>query len=379
MLGNFSNLFNRQYVPLNKIEINKKALISNYNYLSSINKNIKIAPVLKSNAYGHGLVQIAQILDQLNPPMFCVDSLFEAYELLKAGVKSEILIMGYIHPQSLKVKKLPFAYAIFSEEQLEVINEFQKGAKVHLKVDTGMHRLGIPMDQFEGFVKKMEKCSNVRIDGLMSHIAYQEDPSNKLSKLQLTSFQKAQNILEKYGDTPSWFHLSASEFFLKSKASKASKIGNLVRCGLALYGINPTQNHKNLKPILKVTSQIVQIKKLKKGEKVGYSGTFEAKENMVLGVLPIGYNDGVDRRLSNIGTVKVQSKDCRITGLVSMNITVIDLSAVKNPKVGDKVTIFSQNPNDPNSVQNSAFICGTIPYELLIHLSPTSIRRHINP
>lgn len=376
---NLTNILNRQYIPLNKIEINKKALISNYRYLTSINKNIKIAPVLKSNAYGHGLIQIAKILDEVNVAMLCVDSLYEAYELLKAGIKTEILIMGYIHPQSLKVKKLPFSYAVFSQKQLEVINNYQKGAKVHIKIDTGMHRLGVPQDQLKDFVGKLKVYKNLKVDGIMSHLAYQEDPENKLSKQQLSYFQKARNLFEKEGFSPSWFHLSASEYFLKLDKKNMSKIGNLIRAGLSLYGIDTSQKHSKLKPVLKVASQIVQIKKLKKGEKVGYSGTFEAEKDMEIGILPIGYNDGVDRRLSNIGTVKIRNKDCRIIGLVSMNITAIDLSAVKNPKVGETVTIFSQSPSDPNSVQNSALLCTTIPYELLIHLSPTSIRRQITP
>jgi len=379
MLIKIKKLLGREYIPLNKVEIDRKALISNYRYLSSINRRIKIAPVLKSNAYGHGLVQIAQILDQLNLPLLCVDSLFEAYELLKAGIKSEILIMGYIHPQSLKVKKLPFSYAVFSEEQLEIINEFQKGAKVHLKVDTGMHRLGIPVDQLEDFVKRLENFPNVRVDGLMSHIAFQEDPGSKLSKIQIANFQKARKIVEKYGLRPRWFHLAASEFFLKAKPPDFAKLGNLIRTGLSLYGIDPTQKHNKLKPVLKLTSQIIQIKKLKKGGKVGYSGTFGAKDNMVIGVLPIGYNDGVDRRLSNIGTVKVRNKDCRIIGFVSMNLTTIDLSNVKNPKVGDKVTIFSNIALNSNSIKNSAVLCKSIPYELLVHLSPITIKRQLVP
>ncbi len=379
MLIKIKKLFGREYTPLNKIEINKKALINNFRYLSQINKNIKIAPVLKSNAYGHGLVQVAQILDQLNPPMLCVDSLFEAYELLKAGIKSEILIMGYIHPQSLKVKQLPFSYAVFSKEQLEVINNFQKGAKVHIKVDTGMHRLGVTMDEIQEFVKTLKNYTNIHVDGVMSHIAHQEDSNSKLSELQLANFNKVRKVFEKSNLNPKWYHLSASEYLLKN-SDNLSGYSNLARCGISLFGIDQTGKHNQLKPVLKVTSQIVQIKKMNKGEKVGYSGTFMAEKDMVLGVLPIGYNDGVDRRLSNKGHVLVRNKNCRILGLVSMNITTIDLTSVNDPKIGEEAVIFSDKSEHNNSIANGAKLCRTIPYELLIHLSPTSLRRKIiNP
>src|SRR4051794_12816837 len=126
MLDSFKNLFGKAYIPLNKIEINSLFLIHNYNFLSSINPRISIAPVLKSIAYGHGIVQVAKVLDQLNPPFFCVDSIYEGYELLNAGIKSNILIMGYIDPENLKVKKLPFSYAVYNEEQLAAIHHYQK-------------------------------------------------------------------------------------------------------------------------------------------------------------------------------------------------------------------------------------------------------------
>lgn len=369
------NVFKKSYYPLNEITISKSRLIQNYNYLSHIKNGIKIAPVLKSNAYGHGIVAIAKTLDKLNPPMFCVDSLFEAYELYKASIKTPILIMGHISPENLKAKKLPFQYAVYDIGLATAINNSQPGAEIHIKVDTGMHRLGVPIEDLETFVKKLKKLKNIQIIGLFSHLANPENYDGMLNQQQLKQFKEAIAILEKHNIYPRWKHLAASGGLMKSKEMQLSTISNLARIGLALYGIDPIKSNFHLKPALLLTTQIVQIKTLKAGDRVGYLGTFTARRKQIIGILPIGYNDGIDRRLSNFGEVKIGEKYCRIIGKVSMNITTIDLSPIKKPYVGQKVIVYSSNINDRNSIENVARICKTISYEILIHLSPISIKR----
>lgn len=373
MLNKLKAVLGVKYFPLNEIKISKKNLVSNYKYLCSLGRQIKIAPVLKSNAYGHGIVEVAKILDKVNAPMFCVDSLYEAYELLKAKIKTPILIMGYINPENLKVKRLPFSYAVYDLKLLEAIDKYQIGAEVHIKVDTGMHRLGVPTDQLKDFTKEVLKFKNIKIVGLLSHFASADDPRDTLNKVQIENFKKAHRIVKSLGINLRWNHLANSDGLI-NLGSKLSEITNIARTGLALYGIS---SDKNLKPVLELTSQVVQIKELKQGDRVGYSGAYKASKNMLLGILPIGYNDGIDRRLSRIGSFIVKEQNCPIIGRVSMNITAIDITSVKNPKVGDKVIIFSKKPKDINSIENCAKICKTIPYELLIHLSPTSIRREV--
>ncbi|KKR76607.1 MAG: Alanine racemase [Candidatus Curtissbacteria bacterium GW2011_GWD1_40_8] len=377
MIKFIRKILGKEYIPLNKILISQKRLVGNYQYLKKLQKNLKIAPVLKSNAYGHGIVQTAKILESQKPPMFCVDSLYEAYLLLKARVKTPILIMGYIHPISLKVKKLPFAYAVFDHEQLEVINKYQKGCQVHIKVDTGMHRLGIMMQDLPEFIEKLRDYKNIKVTGLMSHLAYQESIKEELSKKQLINFQKARTFLREAGFELKWLHLAASGGVLSKDMAKISKISNMARVGLALYGIDPTGKHPKLNPVLKVTSKIILIKKLKKGDKVGYSGTFVCDREMSIGILPIGYNDGVDRNLSNKGVVIVADKPCPIIGNISMNITTIDLSPVINPKMGQEVIIFSDNAAHSNSITNASQTIERIPYELLTHLSEISLKREV--
>ncbi len=372
MQGLFRFFGGKKYEPLNKIEISKENLLGNYQYISSLNHNISIAPVLKSNAYGNGLTQIALILDSLNCPFFCVDSLYEAYELLKAKVKTKVLVMGYIDPSNLSFKKLPFSYTIWDLDQALKIAKYQRGAGVHVFVDTGMNREGVKLEDLEEFLLALKKIDGIYIEGLMSHLAiYTKDQS--YPKLQLQNYQEALKICKKVGINPKWKHLAASGGLLNKYTNQT----NMSRCGISLYGID-RENRSNgkLKPVLSLKTKIIQIKKIKKGDKVGYDSAFQAKKDMTIGVLPLGYNDGIDRRLSNKGCVLVNGIKCPIIGRISMNITTIDLTGIKEPFLGLETLIFSSNPKDPNSIQNAAKICETLPHDLLVHINPT-FRREV--
>ncbi len=373
MINRILRIFKKEYLTLNRIELSQENLIHNYKYLSSIDRKVKIAPVVKSNGYGHGILEVATILDHLGAPFFCVDSLYEAYQLLKTNIKTPILIMGYTDPQNFKVKKLPFPFTVFDLETARVLNEYQKGCKVHIFVDSGMHREGIPINKLPYFLEEIKKLPNIKIEGLMSHLASADKPKDPLNKIQIKNFKKALEICKRNKIYPKWIHLSNSDGLMNYVPTYDVGIQNMARVGLALYGISRNQN---LKPVLNLKSKIIQIKKLDKGMRVGYSGTFTAKKEMFLGVLPIGYYDGVDRRLSNKGWVTLEGKLCKILGRVSMNMTTIDLTNIPNPHIGQEIVVYSNNPEDKNSIENVARICQTIPYDILIGLA-ASIKRVI--
>lgn len=361
MIDKIFKIFKKEYQTLNRIEISKENLLKNYKYLSSLNRKVKIAPVVKSNAYGHGLLEVAKLLDPVSAPFFCVDSLYEAYELLKAKVKTKILIMGYTDPDNFKVKKLPFSLAVFDLETAKILNEYQPGCKIHIFVDTGMNREGVPLNDLPDFLREIKKMPDIKIEGLMSHLASADDPKDKLNIKQLNNFKYVQQIVRKTGFNPKWTHIQNSDGLgLHHRGADV----NMARVGLGLYGIS---KNPHLKPILSFKSKIIQIKKLEKGDRVGYGGTSRAKKSALLGVLPLGYYDGVDRRLSNKGFVEVAGVKCPIIGMVSMNITTIDLSKIKDPFIGMEVNIYP-------SIQNAAKICKTIPYDILIGLAASTKR-----
>ncbi len=372
MIFNLLQKFKKEYKTLNRIEVLKDNLIYNYDYLSSLSKKVKIAPVLKSNGYGHGIINIARILEEKNPPFFCVDSLYEGYELLKAHIKTPILITGYTNPQNLKLKKLPFSYSLYTLDLAQIINKYQPQSAVHIFIDTGMRREGVVVEELPKFLEDLKKLTNLKIEGVMTHLASTNGKSDKIFQNQINNFKKALSILNQYKIKPKWIHIAASGGLINNEAREIiSNLSNLSRAGLALYGL---ENDKNLKPTLKLTTTLGQIKQIKKGEKIGYDGTYTARQDMLVGILPIGYNDGIDRRLSNIGYVSMDGTFCKILGRVSMNITAIDLSSVKNPKIGQEVLVYSEKKDDKNSIYFASKLCKTIPYDLLIHLSESTKR-----
>lgn len=359
-------LLGRSSYPLNTVYILKDRLISNYQTLLNIDpknlpagRQVKIAPVLKSNAYGHGIEEVGKIVDKLNAPFICVDSLYEAYQLKKAGIKSQILIMGYIDPESLKGKKLPFSYAVWDLNLVEAINNYQNGAKIHIFVDTGMNREGVKVDDLKLFLRQIKALSGLQVEGLMSHLACADEPKNPLNRFQLENFKRAKIILKDLGFKPKWIHLGGSDGLLNGLIDSC----NLYRVGLAMY-----------QGSLKFTTKIVQIKRIKKGEKIGYLSTFTAIRDMVVAVLPLGFNDGVDRALSAKGKVLIDGAECPLVGLVSMNVCVADISGLKSPCLDQEVVVFSDDSNRINSIENSAKLSQKTPYEFLVHLHPSTKR-----
>ncbi|HSW97528.1 MAG TPA: alanine racemase [Candidatus Saccharimonadales bacterium] len=366
------NLTKKQYQTLNTIEISQSALVQNFKYLSGIS-NLKVAPVLKSNAYGHGLQLVAKVLDNEDVPFFCVDSLFEAYELLKINIKTPIHIMGYTDPENVKVKKLPFSFTVFDKEMLMTLNKYQPGSKIHIFIDTGLHREGIQVDDLPEFLEYIKSLKNISIEGLMSHFAMSDQFADPLTVDQVNNFQKAQLLVQQAGIQPKWIHIANSAGLLLSKKYDGM-LGNIARVGIATYGIGGELEDIHLKPALRALTKIGQIKHIKKGEKIGYDFTYTAKKDMVIGVLPYGYYDGMDRRLSNSGFVTVDGILCPIIGRVSMNITTIDVSKVRQPQVGQTVIVYSNNASDKNSIQHAGKLSGTIQRDLLVHLSESTKR-----
>lgn len=370
--------FGRTYKTLNLIEIDRKALRSNVDYFRSLNPSAKICPVLKSNAYGHGLKLIGKFVDQeINPEFICVDSLYEAYELEKVGVKTKILIMGYTFPKNFKFRKIDFRIPIFDFETVKYLSKYQKRAKVHLKIDTGMNRLGFKEKDFQKLVKLLQN-SNIEVEGIYSHLSDAENEGSTFTNKQVSKFKEAIKFFESYSFEFKWKHICSTA----GAFSLGDKDFNLIRLGLGFYGISPFSScstldlclQRNLKPALRLITHICQIKEIDKGETVSYDRTFRAKKKMKIAILPLGYYDGLDRRLSNNGGVRVGDVYCPILGRVCMNLTAIDVTVVKIPHVGQEAVVYDNDPKSLNSIKKTADLIGTIPHEILVNLSETTRR-----
>ena len=369
------------YQTLNEVTVAHSALKHNYNYFQSLNAHSEVAPVLKANAYGHGLTLIADFVDRtLNVPFICVDSLYEAYELYKHKTKSDIFVMGYTDPVNYAVwKKLPFIFGVGDRETLLALNKKQPGARIHLKLDTGMCRLGIEPGGVGEFIKVLKTCNNLKVEGIFSHLSQADDSHKKtFTNNQIKLFKRMVGEFEQSGFSFKYKHIQATA----GAVAVNDPYFNLIRLGLGFYGYSPFSAHSKegrglkakLRPALTLTSRIALLKDIQPGSQVGYGGSYLAKQTEKIAVLPIGYHDGVGRGLSNLVSFQLGGVPCPVVGNISMNKLTIKIPRTVRARVGDTVTLISPDPDSASSIYHLASILNTIPYTLLTGLHPSTRR-----
>lgn len=367
----FYRKYKYNYANLVNINIYKNNLLFNYNYYKKLTK-LSIAPVLKSNAYGHGLISTAKIFDKFLLPFFVVDNYSEALILKNSHVKNKILIVGYTDIKNILQNKLKNTiYTVANIEQFNyLINHCHTKTYINLKVDTGMNRQGLILDEYFSALKILKNNKKIILHGVFSHLA---DINNKsLLNKQLKNWEFAQLYANKLFKNV-LFHLGSTS---SAKIVNTFK-SDVFRLGLGLYGYDLNfASSLAIKPALEMLSIITNIKVINKGDIVGYNSSFKAKERMVLGIVPVGYYEGVDLRLSNKGYFYYKQNPCKIIGRVSMNISIIDITRVNNAKIGGEIEIISKNKNNKNSIMNICKQINTIPYEILVKI-PVNLKRNL--
>lgn len=362
-----------KYEPLVEVVIKQKNLQHNLKtFQESLPKGMQIAPVLKSNAYGHGLLTVAQILAKEPIAFFVVDSLYEALMLRKNGVKNAILVIGYTSGKNISnYADRSMTFAVTSIEHLrDVAQSVKKQTTIHLKIDTGMHRQGIFPKELEEVALILSQYPLLKIEGICTHLADADNEDEAFTRGQIKAWNDVHDQSCKLFPTIKYTHVAATAGAQLAGTIKA----NVLRLGLGLYGIAPPISDIHLLPVLELWTKISGIKKIQAGKKVGYNSTFTAVRPMTIATIPVGYFEGLDRRLSNQGVVKIQGMECPIIGRVSMNITTVDISECKNLRIGEPVLAISSRPEDTNAVRHIAKICKCIPYEVLVHI-PQNLRR----
>ncbi len=368
----FRKIRKSHYSYQNLIEINifKSSLLKNIEYFSKLT-GLKIAPVLKSNAYGHGLIGTAKAIDHLQLPFFVVDSYYEALILKNENIKNTILIAGFTHIENITKSNLKnIIYTISSVDQVEKLEKLQKRkVLVALKFNTGMNRQGIKVSDAAYVLKKLIKHKNIIIHSIYSHLA---DPENEnFLNSQLEQWRKLYEIVEYQQKPRPLFHLAATSSSYHTNKFKS----DILRLGIGLFGLHPIlKDQENLTPSLEMFSLLTEVKNVKKGEYIGYNGTYITQEDIKVGIVPAGYYEGIDLRLSNKGFLYYQDKPCQILGRISMNMSVINLSNI-NAKIGDKIEIISKDMQKLNSFYQIAKNFKIIPYELMVKI-PSSIKRN---
>ena len=356
-------------------EIHLDNLAANFNQIKNlVSPAARVMAIVKADAYGHGAVECARRLASEGADWFGVAIPEEGIQLRDAGITQPVLCLGGFWPDQaaacLRQRLTPVVYRL---DMLESLNQAASDqgsvVDVHVKIDTGMGRLGIRFDELTDFVSKLDRFRNVRIDGLMSHLAAADDASCRpLTRDQIHRFEEAAGVFRQAGYHPTYFHLSNSAGIYGHREAW----GNLVRPGGVLYGlwrdVLPLSiSDPQLAPVMSLHSRISMLKWVPPGETIGYGCTFEASRKSLIATLPVGYHDGYMRALSNRANVIVRGTYAPVVGRISMDLTLIDVTDVSGIEVGDKVTLLgsdSDNVGADISAEDLARTSGTISYEV---------------
>jgi len=363
------------------IEIDKNAVFHNIKeFRKLIKPDVKLMAVVKSNAYGHSLVDFAKIVEN-NADGFGVDSIVEGLKLRQSGLKKPILVLGYTLSSLIKdAAKNNISLTVSTLGALKHLAALKNRPKIHLKIDTGMHRQGFFLKDIPGVIATLKKFK-IEPEGLYTHLAIAKDRlQNPFSLKQIETFKKADNLFK---------HSFPKKNYVRHVAATAGAIlypeghFDMIRVGNGLYGMFPTkeleiEKNVNLKPVLTWKSVIGEIKKVPSGAYIGYDLTEKTLKPSTLAVIPIGFWHGFDRGLSNCGEVLVKSKKCKVLGRVSMDMIVVDISSVSNVNINDEVVILGQSGKEKITPEDMALKINTINYEITTRINPLIKRIYIN-
>jgi alanine racemase len=360
-------------------EIDLDHLAANFNRVRQrVSPVARVMAVIKANAYGHGAVACARRLAREGADWFGVALPEEGVELRSAGVTQPVLCLGGFWPgQAATCIQHNLTPVVYHLDMIAALNQAAANAgvvaDVHLKVDTGMGRLGVRFDQLSEFVNTLAQFRNVRIDGIMSHLAAADDATcQPLTHDQIQRFEDAVVVFRDHGYRPTHLHLANSAGIFGHRESW----GNMVRPGGVLYGlwrdVLSTSEDPGLLPVMSLHSRISLLKWVPPGETIGYGCTFEASRRSLIATLPVGYHDGYMRGLSNRAHVIVRGVYVPVVGRISMDLTLIDVTNVAGVELDDQVTLLGWNRQQPElniHAEDLARIAGTLSYEVTCGVS----------
>ncbi len=332
--------------------------------------------VVKADAYGHGAVPVARTCLENGADMLGVGDSSEAIHLREHGIRAPILILGAIIEEEIGwVVSHGIRPTLHSPDMVDVIsNEAERQGThlpVHMKVDTGMRRLGARPETALNMAKRIKSDNNLKLEGLCTHLssAYSEGTDGRFTEQQLRRFRSFIDRCEEHNISFERIHAANSGAIFMYPNSHFS----MVRPGIAVYGIQPgslAEVDLNLDPALSLHSQITFIKGVEEEKPVGYDRTYSTEERTLVGTVPIGYHDGYQFALSNRSDVLVDGCRCPVIGTVTMDYTLIDLNGVEDPEVGDRVTLIGENGGDRIDVTELSEAADTVPYEITSTLGP---------
>lgn len=377
------------------IEIDRKALWHNFDvFKKRISKRTKLMAVVKSNAYGHSLLDFSREMERLGADFLGVDSIVEALALRREGIRIPILVLGYTLPEMIPAAvKENIALTVSSMPMLRYSvtlarrGTFAKPLKIHIKVDTGMHRQGFLLGDLPKITSSLlrikparrsigaggDKGLRIQTEGLYTHFASAKNPAFPNDTIaQLAEFQKWIEAFREAGHRP-LIHAAATAGALLFPQSHY----DCVRIGIGLYGLSPAKEVREhlkgraaLRPALVWKSLITEIKELPQGSRMGYDLTETLPKETTLAIVPVGYWHGYPRALSSIGRVLVKGKECKVLGRVSMDMLTVDVGSVRGVKIGDAVIVMGGPEKLSTAFERVSELCDTSCYETITRLNP---------
>ncbi len=368
------------------VEVDLKILESNYRVIRSfLPREVRIIAVVKAHGYGHGVIPVAQVLEKAAVDAFAVAILEEALVLRNVGIHSPIILLnGFWEGQEEKIIQHQLIPTVYNQEMVfrleTAASKLRKTCQFHLKVDTGMSRLGIDWEEGVRFLEQCSQCRWVHCDGIYTHFSCAEDIQSPSTRRQ---FDRFKSLLEHLGETArgTWCHAANSAAMINFRESWF----NAVRPGLILYGINPIGSQErqgvsnsgevnwegvlaSLRPVLSFKTCVAQLKTVKKGKTIGYGDSYITTRDSQIATLPVGYADGFMRILSNKGAVLVRGQRAPIVGRISMDLSTIDVTDVTGVEIGDEVVLIGRQGGEEMGASEMAALAGTIPYEILCRI-----------
>ncbi|MDO8536110.1 MAG: alanine racemase [Candidatus Omnitrophota bacterium] len=357
-------------------EVDMKALEHNYTQVKRLaGKDVQMMAVVKANAYGHGTVEVSKVLEKMGVNYLGVATTDEAVRLRDHGIKTPILVLGSVLPEEVKVAKdRDITLTICNYDILKEIKRLAKAeedqgtrVKVHIKVDTGMGRIGVWHEDALDFVKEVSSEKSVALEGIYTHFS-SAGRDEFFTGYQMESFERLLASIEKIWVKIPLRHAANSIATVDYKRAHL----NLARPGLIIYGMYPKHTFPKLiklKPVLSLKTRVVFLKEIPPGRSISYGRTFIAQRHTRIATLPIGYADGYHRGLSNKAEVLIRGKYAPVVGKITMDQTMIDVGHIRGVKIGDEVVLIGKQGRHEIRIEKLARLAGTIAYDFVCAIS----------
>lgn len=366
-------------------EISLGSLTANFRNIQRLVKGIEVCAVVKADAYRHGVVECAKALEKAGARWFGVTTTEEGLQLREAGIRARVLLMtGFWHGDEEEIIRKNLTPAVWEDWHFVSLGRAAKKLRnfkipVHLKIDTGMTRLGVPSLDLQRTLDNLKTRPEVQVEGIFTHLASAEMLGEISLGEQLACFCQSAILVRQSGLMPRYQHVANSAAIV----SRRDAWHNMVRPGISLYGYYPVFSPRRpetpkVLPVLSWKTRAISIRNVPCGKRVGYNGTFTTLRDSRIAVLPVGYADGLNRRLSSKGRVLIRGQFAPIVGRISMDLTLIDITDIPDVAIGEEVVILGTSGSERIDAAEHARLDSTISYEVLCNISKRVPRRYLN-